>query len=51
MSLKSALPGEELFLRQLVGMANFLDGHPAAEHRGDHCGLATNYPSAGIRRW
>ena len=49
MSFKSALPGEELFDRELVGAASLLDRDPAATHGRDHRGLATDAPPLGVR--
>jgi hypothetical protein len=50
-SLESVFPGEELFFRQLVDLASFLDGDLTASHCDDDRGLTTYYPSAGARRW
>ena len=49
MSFESALPGEELFHRELVGAASLRDRDLAAPHRGNHRRLATDYPSSGVR--
>jgi hypothetical protein len=51
MGLESVFPGEELFFRQLVDLASFLDGDLTASHCDDDRGLTTYYPSAGVRRW
>jgi hypothetical protein len=51
MSLKSALPGEELFDRELVGTACLLDRDPAATHGRDHRGLTMDAPPLGVRMW
>jgi hypothetical protein len=51
MSLERVLPGEELFLRQLVDLAGLLDGNHTATHCDENSGLTTYYPSAGVRRW
>jgi hypothetical protein len=50
MSFESVLPGEELLHRDLVGTACFFERDPAAPHRGNYRGLATGYPSWGVRR-
>jgi hypothetical protein len=49
MGLERAFPGEELFLRQLVPTASFLESNFAATYRGDHRGLAARHPSLGSR--
>lgn len=51
MGLVRVLPGEELFLRQLVDLASLLDGDHPATHCDEDRGLTTYYPSAGVRRW
>src|SRR6516162_3022327 len=51
MGLKRAFPRTELFLRQLVETASFLESNLAATHRCDHGGLAAHYPPVGRRRW
>ena len=49
MDLERTLPGKELFLRQLVPAASFLETNFAAAHRGDHGGLAAHHPPLGRR--
>jgi hypothetical protein len=49
MSFESALPGAELFDRELVGVASLLDRDSAATHSRDHRGLTTDAPPLGIR--
>jgi hypothetical protein len=51
MGLESVFPGEELFFRQLVDLADLLDRDLTAIHCDDDRGLTTYYPSAGVRRW
>lgn len=51
MSLESALPGEELFDRELVGTACLLDRDPAATHGRDHRGLTMDAPPLGVWMW
>jgi hypothetical protein len=51
MGLKCAFPGTELFLRQLVATAGFLESNLAAKHRCDHGGLAAHHPPLGRRGW
>ena len=51
MGLESAFPGEELFFRQLVDLADLLDSDYTRVHCDDNLGLTTYYPSAGVRRW
>ena len=50
-SLESVFPGEELFFRQLVNLAGLLDRDRTCLDCSDNRGLATYYPSAGVRRW
>jgi hypothetical protein len=49
MGLERASPEEELFFRQLVPTASFLESNFAATYRGDHRGLAADHPSLGSR--
>jgi len=49
MRLEGAYPGEEFFLRELVGAASLLDRNPAATYRSDYRCLATHHPSFGVR--
>src|SRR6516165_10570994 len=51
MGLKRAFPGTELFLRQLVETASFLESNFAATHRCHHGGLAARHPPIRRRRW
>src|SRR6516165_10609249 len=51
MGLKRAFPGTELFLRQLVEAASFLDSNLAAKHRCDHGGFTAHHPPLGRRGW
>ena len=49
MGFKRALPGKELFLRELVAAAGFLNGDDTGEHcRHDRC-FAAHHPSLGVR--
>jgi hypothetical protein len=51
MKLERTVPGEELFLGQLVDTASLLDREAAATHGSDHRGFAAHYPSFGVRGW
>ena len=51
MDLERTLPSKELFLRQLVPAARFLESNFAAAHRCDHGGLAALHPPLGRRWW
>jgi hypothetical protein len=49
MSLEGAYPGEQFFLRQLIGTAGVLNRDLAVSHCSDHRSLATDNPSFCIR--
>jgi hypothetical protein len=44
-------PGKELFLGELVDVANLVDRDSAAAYRDDHGGLPTDYPPLCVRVW
>src|SRR3984893_11984967 len=50
MPFERAFPRQELFLRQMVVAAGFLERDAAAAHRSDHRSLTTDHPSFGVRR-
>src|SRR5437762_13271804 len=49
-ALERTFPRHELFLRQLVVTAGFLDRYAAAANRGYDRSLATDHPSFGAAR-
>ena len=51
MELECTVPGEELFLRQLVDTAGLMDREAAAAHGSNYRSFAAHDPSFGIRGW
>jgi hypothetical protein len=51
MLFERTLPGEKLFLRQLVDTASLLHRDAAAAHGSEHRSFAADHPSLGVRMW
>src|SRR6516225_10232866 len=49
MLFERTLPGEKLFLRQLVDTASLLHRDAAAAHGSEHRSFAADHPSLGVR--